>query len=190
MRRLVILILAMVIFVGLTASAVLAVNAHFVQASASVNNAGNLVVNFKIAGLGDSVTTTVTASANATALYACKNNGNNFPSDPKKQEVSGPVSGSGDFTSGRNGNITASLTLSPPPLIPTLDCPGNQHVVLVSVTYSNVQVSEPNAGTRPISGTFTAVLEPKFFGLTVSNNLLTDSVYNALYTLSVLQAIW
>jgi hypothetical protein len=108
-----------------------------------------------IPGLGDTVTTTVTANADATALYACQNNGGNFPSDPKKQQVSGPVSASGDFTSGKNGQITDSLTLSPP--ASTLDCPGGQHVVLARVSYTNVSVSEPAAGTESIPGTFSRV---------------------------------
>jgi hypothetical protein len=130
-----------------------AASAHFVRASASgPDDSGNLVVDFKIAGLGDTVTTTVTASADATALYACQNNGGNFPSDPKKQEVSGPVSASGDFTSGKNGQITDSLTLMPP--ASTLDCPSGQHAVLARVSYTNVAVSEPNAGTEAIPGTF------------------------------------
>src|SRR6266511_878456 len=81
-----------------------AANPHFIRASASgPNNAGNLTVNFTIAGLGDNVTITVTATADATATYACQNRGGNFPSDPKKTSVSGPVTGSGDFTSGKNG---------------------------------------------------------------------------------------
>lgn len=130
-----------------------AANPHFIKASASgPDAAGNLTVSFKIAGLGDTVTTTVTASANATAVYACQNNGGNFPSDPKKEEVAGPVSASGDFTSGKNGQITDSLTLEPP--ASTLDCPPGQTEVLISVSYTNVQVSEPNAGTESIPGTF------------------------------------
>jgi hypothetical protein len=129
---------------------------HFVNASATGPNAdGTLTVNFKIAGLGDTVTTTVTANADASALYACQNNGGNFPSDPKKQQVSGPVSASGQFTAGKNGQITDSLTLSPP--ASTLDCPGGQHSVLANVSYTNVSVSEPAAGTQPIPGTFSRV---------------------------------
>jgi hypothetical protein len=129
---------------------------HFVRADASGPNAdGTLTVNFKIAGLGDTVTTTVTASADATALYACQNRGGNFPEDPKKQVVSGPVSASGEFTSGKNGQITGTLTLEPP--ASTLDCPGGQRVVLASVSYTNVAVSEPAAGTEPIPGTFSRV---------------------------------
>jgi len=135
------------------AAVAVAASPHFISASASgPDAAGNLAVNFKIAGLGDNQTLTVTASANATAVYACQNNGGNFPSDPKKTAVSGPVSASGDFTSGKNGQITGSLTISPPPT--TLTCPGGQHVVLVSVSYTNVAVSAPGAGTESIPGTF------------------------------------
>jgi hypothetical protein len=131
-------------------------NPHFIKASASgPDESGNLTVSFKIAGLGDNVTTTITASADATAEFACRNNGGNFPSDPKKQQVSGPVSASGQFTSGKNGQITGSLTLQPPPS--TLDCPPGQEEVLVSVTYTNVQVSEPSAGSESIPGTFTRI---------------------------------
>lgn len=130
----------------------LAANPHFIRASASgPSAAGNLSVTFKIAGLGDNETINVTASANATAVYACRNNGGKFPSDPKKTEVSGPVSASGDFTSGKNGQISASLTLSPPAA--TLDCPPGQREVLVSVSYTNVQVSGAGA-TESIPGTF------------------------------------
>lgn len=130
-------------------------NAHFIGSQVDAtgpDDGGNLVIDFKIAGLGDNVTTTVTASANATAVYACQNNGGNFPADPKKEQVSGPVSASGEFTSGKNGQITGSLTLSPP--ASTLECPPGQTGVLVSVSYTDVQVSEPNAGAESIPGVF------------------------------------
>jgi hypothetical protein len=147
--------LTLVVTLGL-ADVAQAANAHFVRAAATGPDAnGNLIVDFKIAGLGDSVTTTVTASADATALYACQNNGGNFPSDPKKQVVSGPVTASGEFTSGKNGQITDSLTLMPPPS--TLVCPSGQRSVLANVSYTNVAVSEPNAGTASIPGTFSRV---------------------------------
>ena len=152
MRRTSIVISALVAL-ALTASVAVAENAHFVRASATgPNNDGTLTVNFKIAGLGANQTITVTASANATAVYACQNNGGQFPSDPKKQTVAGPVSASGAFTSGKNGSIDDSLTLSPP--ASTLDCPGGQHAVLASVSYTNVAVSAPGAGTASIPGTF------------------------------------
>jgi hypothetical protein len=155
LRTIVVATAALVVMLAMAAVATAAAP-HFVRASATGPDAsGNLAVNFKIAGLGDTVTTTVTASADATAVYACQNNGGNFPSDPKKQTVSGPVSASGEFTSGKNGSITGSLTLMPPPS--TLDCPGGQRDVLASVSYTNVAVSEPNAGTEPIPGTFSRI---------------------------------
>jgi hypothetical protein len=130
-------------------------SAHFIDSqlkAAGPNTAGALVVNFKIAGLGDNVTTTVTALADADALYACRNNGGNFPSDPKKQQLSEEVDHSDDFTSGKNGQITGSLSLSPP--ASTLECPAGQRAVLVSVSYTNVRVNEDTAGTETIDGTF------------------------------------
>jgi hypothetical protein len=140
----------------LIAAPAVAANPHFIRATAAgPDDTGALTVSFKIAGLGDTVTTTVTASAYATAVYACMNNGGNFPSDPKKQEVSGPVSASGEFTSGKNGQITGSLTLTPPAT--TLDCPPGQKVVLAAVSYTNVQVSEPSAGSESIPGTFSRI---------------------------------
>jgi hypothetical protein len=155
-RRLIFVAVAVLLLVGLVAGTALAQNPHFLRASASgPNTAGELSVSFKIAGLGDTVTTTVTATADATAVYACRNNGRNFPEDPKKQTVSGPVSASGDFTSGKNGQIVGSLTLSPP--ASTLDCPPGQEEVLVSVSYTNVAVNSPDAGTASIPGTFSRV---------------------------------
>jgi hypothetical protein len=152
MRRLMTVLAMAVMAVGLAAGPAFADAPHFIRSSASgPDGAGNLSVSFKIAGLGDNVTITVTANADATAVYACRNNGGNFPSDPKKQDVSGPVSASGQFTSGKNGSVTGSLTLNPP--ASTLTCPGGQHRVLVSVSYTNVSVSG-GGDTAAIPGTF------------------------------------
>jgi hypothetical protein len=137
-------------------------NPHFIRASAAgPDDAGNLIVSFKIAGLGDNVTTTVTASANATAVYACQNNGGQFPNAANKSTVSGPVSASGEFTSGKNGQISGMLTLHPPAPSPDFQCPPGQHMVLASISYTDVQVSEPNAGTETISGDFSRVFFPQ-----------------------------
>lgn len=156
MRRSNICLFVLLACLGLMVGEASAQNAHFIRASASGPDAnGDLLVDFKIAGLGANVTTTVTASADATAVYACRNNGGNFPSDPKKREVTGPVSASDELTSGKNGQVTGSLTLMPP--ASTLDCPPGQNEVLVSVAYDGVEVSEPNAGTESISGTFSRI---------------------------------
>ena len=152
MRRSMIAILSVLLLVCSTAAGAFAENPHFVRATASgPNTSGNLTVNFKMAGLGANETITIVASADATAVYACRNNGGNFPADPKKTSVSGPVSASGDFTSGKNGQVSGSLTLSPPAT--TLTCPGGQRVVLVSVSYTNVDVSG-GGDTADLPGTF------------------------------------
>jgi hypothetical protein len=153
MRRLLLIMLALVAAVALPTAAAVAASPHFMKTSASgPNAAGDLAVSFKIAGLGDNVTITVTATADGTATYACRNNGGNFPSDPKKQTVSGPVSASGDFTSGKNGSVNGTLTLHPP--ASTLDCPNGQHEVLAAVSYTNLRLSAPGADTETIPGTF------------------------------------
>src|SRR5688500_9149394 len=153
MRKIGIIAVLSLMVTALAAVPALAANPHFISDSASgPNAAGNLRVNFKIAGLGANETITVTASADATAVYACRNNGGNFPSEPTESAVSGPVSASGDFTSGQNGQITGFLTLRPPPNT-TLTCPGGQRVVLARVSYTNVQVSG-GGDTASIPGTF------------------------------------
>jgi hypothetical protein len=153
MRRIAITFLSLFALFGVTLWAAHAQNPHFINASASGPDAdGNLLVSFKIAGLGDTVTTTVTATADATAIYACRNRGQKCPNAANKQEVTQPVSASGQFTSGKNGSISNNLTLTPPPA--TLTCPNGQELVLVAVTYKNVRVSEPSAGTTTIIGSF------------------------------------
>jgi hypothetical protein len=108
------------------------------------------VVSFKEAGLGDNVNITYTASADAAATYQCVNNGNNCPADPKKQDVAGPVTSTGTFSSNKNGSITASLTASPPPS--TLQCPGNQVAEVRQVSYTNIALSDDTNGIiAPVS---------------------------------------
>src|SRR5262245_7032986 len=162
MKRLIGVLAGAALAAGMAVGTAEAANPHFIRATAAIENDGDLTASFKMAGLGDNETITITLSADATATYACKNNGNNFPSDPKKRTVAGPVSAAGDFTSGQNGQVTGSLTVSPPPS-GGLDCPGNQREVLAIVSYTNVSLSG-GGDTANIAGTFSKVLEPKFPG--------------------------
>ena len=160
MKKLSILILTMLALSGFMATTVRAQSPHFLGCSASgVNSDGSLDVSFRIAGLGSNQSLTVTASADADAIYACKNGGNNCPNAANKVEVKSNVSATGTFTSGKNGSIRASLTVDPPST--TLTCPGGQKLVLVSISYTNVKVSAPGAedcNTSP--GTFAANFFP------------------------------
>ena len=150
----------MVALVGFMATTLWATSPHFLRCAASgVNPDGTLDVSFTIAGLGDNQTLTVTASAHADAIYGCLNHGQQCPNAANKQEVQTDVSAVGTFTSGKNGSIRASLTVDPPPA--TLRCPGGQTLVLVSVSYTNLSVSAPGAGTASVPpGTFAANFFP------------------------------
>jgi len=143
------------LLVALTASAAFAESPHFISASASGPDAnGNLTVSFKEAGLGNNQVITYVASANATATYACVNGGGNHPKATNKETVSGPVSASGTFSSGKNGSISQSLTLAPPSA-GSFSCPSGQTLVLASVSYTSVTITDTtNTVTESISGTF------------------------------------
>jgi hypothetical protein len=161
MKRINIVTLAVIALSSFMAITVWAASPHFINCSASgVNDDGSLTACFKIAGLGANQSLTVTASANATAVYGCLNGGQQCPNAANKVTVHANVSASGTFTSGKNGQITACLTVDPPPT--TLTCPNGQDLVLVSVSYTNVSVSAPGAGSCQTSpGTFSANFFPQ-----------------------------
>jgi hypothetical protein len=160
MKKLSILTLTMIALSGFMATTVRAQNPHFLRCGASgVNSDGTLNASFKIAGLGSNQSIDVTASASADATYACRNNGGQCPNAANKVNVQSDVSATGTFTSGKNGSITASLTVDPPPT--SLTCPGGQKLVLVSVSYTNVSVSALGAGDCNTSpGSFAANFFP------------------------------
>jgi hypothetical protein len=156
---------ALVGAIAALSTAAFAVSPHFVSASADVSGA-NLVVSFKEAGLGTNQLITYTANADATATYVCVNRGGANPSASNKTTVSGPVSATGTFSSGKNGNVTASLTLMPPSPPSTFSCPNGQTQQTAQVTYTNVSITDTtNNVTEPIPGTFsTGCLLPNVRG--------------------------
>ncbi len=136
-----------------SATAAFATSPHFISASAQLSGT-NLVVSFKEAGLGNNVLIHEVASADATAMYACINGGGNHPQAANKETVHGPVTASGDFPSGKNGNIVGSLTIAP--VGPgDFSCPPDQTLVLGKVLYENVAITDTTNGvTQAISGSF------------------------------------
>jgi hypothetical protein len=129
---------------------------HFTRASASLNSNGTLTVSFKEAGLGTNQLITYVASADGTAVYVCVNKGGGNPSASNKTTVNGPVTASGDFSSGKNGQVTASLTLSPPSA-GSFSCPPGQSMQVASVSYSNVAITDTTNGvSESIGGTFSS----------------------------------
>jgi hypothetical protein len=119
-------------------------NAHFVSATSSITSAGALVASFKEAGLGDTVQVNYELTANASATYVYVNNGGNLPQSPQFTTVAGPVDVTGTFTSGKNGQITASLTAQPPPAPQSFidAAPNGLHVAVFSVSYTTVTITD------------------------------------------------
>jgi len=137
--KVVLAVAALLFTVGFGATVTLAANLQFNSASATIDNIGELVCSFKLTGLGDNGTAAVVCSADASATYGCINKGGKNPSAANKQTDEGPVSGSGNFSSGKNGNVTGSLTAEPPPS--TLSCPNGQVLKLCFVSYTNIDLS-------------------------------------------------
>ena len=117
---------------------------------------GTLTTNYKLGGLGSKETTTVTVGADATAVYICINKGGKAPSAANKQVLAGPVSSSGEFTSDKNGQVSGSLTLPPPPT--TLNCPFSQRSALAQVGYGNVTFTANDEPSESLSLNFSKVL--------------------------------
>ena len=142
--------LLLAVAVALPASAV---SPHFIGSpSGTLNNNGTLTVKFKEAGLGTNQNIDYLLSADATATYVCVNKGGANPSAQNKTTVAGPVSQTGTFNSGKNGNVTASLTVSPPPS--DISCPNGQTLQLASVSYSNAVVTDTTNGVSIAVGDF------------------------------------
>jgi hypothetical protein len=154
-KRLGVLLSTFVILL-MAASPALAASPHFINTSASVDNAGNLVVSWKEAGLGDNQLISYTVSADASATYYCLNGGGKHPQAANKETVNGPVSGSGTFSSGKNGQITASLTVSPPGP-GDFSCPPGQRLVLGDVTYMNITLTDITNGISVFLGTISRI---------------------------------
>jgi len=144
----------LVLLVGAVAP-VQADSPHFIRASGTLNANGTLTVNFMEAGLGTNQNIDYVLSADATATYVCVNNGGSNPSAKNKSTVAGPVSATGTFSSGKNGSVKASLTVSPPPS--DISCPPGQSLQLASVSYTNVTITDSTNGvSEPVAGTFTS----------------------------------
>jgi hypothetical protein len=134
-----------------------ATSPHFISATGTVNADGSLAVNFKEAGLGDSVLVHYTLTTDASASYTCFNKGSNAPQGQPYQVPDQTLTASGDFQSGRNGNITATLEAGPPSPAPAdavLKCTSTgKTLCLTLVSYSGTTLSDdtngPTIGVTP-----------------------------------------
>jgi hypothetical protein len=143
LRWIVVATVALVTSMAFSAAA-LADAPKFHSATSSVNNAGALVVSWDERGLGNE-NIDYTLTADATAVYACLNRGGNHPQAANKETVAGAVSAGASFEP-RNGRVQASLTAGP---ISAGDfsCPGGQRLVLASVSYTNIVLTDTTNNT-------------------------------------------
>jgi len=125
-------------------SRVVPASPHFLYANASLTSTGALLVSFKEAGLGDTVTVNYDLTASATGQYVWFNHGGNKPQGQPFQFGPITVDATGSFTSGKNGNITASLTADPPP--PSADVlaagSGKNWTLKGTITYSGITLTD------------------------------------------------
>jgi len=145
------------IFLLAIAAVVFGQAAVFHTADATVNSAGSLVVSWDERGLGNGGTDGLvhySLTADAHATYGCINGGGNHPKATNKETVNGPLGADIALPVSKNGRIIGSLTVGP------LDagnftCPGGQALVLGSVSYDNVSLTDTTFGsTAAIAGSF------------------------------------
>jgi len=123
---------------------------HFLSASASKSGT-TLTVSFREAGLGNA-DVNISASATVEQQQACINGGDKNPAAANKSSFTSTANASGTFTP-KNGSVSGSLTLSAPST--GFSCPGGQRLVTLSVTYTNVRITDTTNGvSASVSGTF------------------------------------
>jgi hypothetical protein len=127
------------VIIAAVPSTVLAASPHFIGTPRITKNPNaSLTATFKAAGLANIVSAAFLTSSGGTAVLQCVNPGGNNP--PPKQVTFGPLQGQVTFIQPRNGQITGSATIGPPPLPGASQiCPNpNWSVLLLSITYFNV----------------------------------------------------
>jgi hypothetical protein len=147
MKRTTITLLTLLALASISIWAVSAQNPHFLRASFGTvdKTTGCVDVNFKVAGLGNDVTEAgVTLTGTVTAVWACRNRGEQCPNAENKQTTSAQLTITTNFPV-NHGQITGSFNICPQE--PAEDfCPGNQRLVLDSVSYSNVRLTVEGTG--------------------------------------------
>jgi hypothetical protein len=114
---------------------------HFVgRVTATLLANNDVQVCFKEAGLGSNVLIEYEATADATATFVCVNNGGECPNAANKRAVSGPVTGTGEFSSGKNGSIDRCIII-PGPDVPDF-CPGGQTETLDLISYASITITD------------------------------------------------
>jgi hypothetical protein len=128
-----------------------AVNAHFISVTASIEQNGDLNVKFKEAGLGTNQNINYLAEADATVTCNCVTHSGKCPSAANKVTETSHVAEPATFNSGKNGNVTATITLEVPacPASASPTCGNGQTLVPSAVTWENIQVTDLTSPVGP-----------------------------------------
>jgi len=135
----------------LTAGIAWAVNAHFISVTASIEQNGDLNVKFKEAGLGTNQNINYLAEADATVTCQCVTHSGKCPSAANKETSTSHVAQPATFNSGKNGNVTAQITLEVPacPASASPTCGNGQTLVPSAVTWENIQLTDLTTPVGP-----------------------------------------
>ena len=121
---------AVFLAIGLMSTLASADSPHFIGSPSATVSGNSLTVKFKAAGLGNGPYADFSLTGTVDVFSRCYNHGGNKPQADNKQETiavnqtqSFPVS---------HGQTTGSFTVTP---LSTLTCPGNQIVVIESVSF-------------------------------------------------------
>ena len=125
---------------ALVATVAMAGSPKFLRAPSASLGSPRVIVQWTEVGLGATDRVDYIASATAAARYQCVNRGSNCPAASNKEDVLAEVSVGGTFIVDKNGRISEALVIPAPP--PTLRCPGNQVVGVVSVVFTNITLTD------------------------------------------------
>jgi len=136
MKR-ILLVALMTLTFGLMAGPALAASPHVVKGPDVAVSGNTLTVTAGIAGLGTGTSVNFSLTGTVDVFSQCYNKGGKNPAADNKQETVN-VDQSGTFPV-RNGRTNVSFSVSP---LSTLDCPGNQVVIIESITWDLVLSGE------------------------------------------------
>jgi len=123
--------------------------AKFKSASATIDSNGSLVISFKEIGLGDRQGVNYQVSTTASAVYACVNQGGNRPKAANKTGVQQPLSAGTTGQASRNGTFACNGCISIGPVgcgSSCLSCPDDMTKKLLSVSYTNITLTDTSNG--------------------------------------------
>ncbi|WP_207311937.1 hypothetical protein [Lentzea alba] len=143
MRKLIIVLVTVATALFLATATAGADAPKFHSATGSVTSTGGLTVSFDERGLGNE-NIDYTLTADATAVFACINGGGNHPQAANKETINSEVSATGSFEA-KNGRVRASLTTGTPSA-GGFACPRGQRLVLASVTYTDILLTDTTNG--------------------------------------------